>query len=91
MVAVSDGNTRPVPAAWTRDYPAEFRITGDGTPLLEKISALTSGRFQPRPEDVFRPALQGVKMRQDLAPFFLILALLLWPVDIWLRRRQFNE
>lgn len=91
MVAVSDGNTRPVPAAWARDYPAEFRITGDGTPLLEKISALTSGRFQPRPEDVFRPALQGVKMRQDLAPFFLILALLLWPVDIWLRRRQFNE
>ncbi|MFZ4680924.1 MAG: glutamine amidotransferase [Terrimicrobiaceae bacterium] len=91
MIAVSDGSTRPVAAAWTRDYPAEFRITGDGNPLLGKISALTSGKFPAQPEIVFRPAIHGVKTRQDLAPYFLMLALLLWPVDIWLRRRQFNE
>jgi len=91
MIAVSDGNTRPVRAAWTRDYPAEFRITGDGNPLLGKISALTSGKFPAQPENVFRPAIHGVKRRQDLAPYFLMLALLLWPVDIWLRRRDWNR
>lgn len=91
MIAVSDDAARPVTLAWTRDYPAEYRITGEGAAVLQKLSALTSGKFQARPEDVFRPALRAAKTRRDLAPFLLALALILWPLDIWLRRRDWKR
>ncbi len=91
MIAVSDGDAHPVPLAWTRDYPAEYRVTGDGVPLLEKLSALTAGKFQPGPEEIFRPSVRSAKGRRELAPFLLALALCLWPVDIWLRRREWGQ
>jgi len=91
MIAVSDAGARPVPATWTRDYPAEYRVAGDGEPLLKKLSAVTSGKFQPTAEEIFRPALRPARTRRDLAPFLLALAVLLWPVDVWLRRRDWNS
>lgn len=90
LVAVSDETGRPVSMAWTQDYPLEYQKTEDGVPLLKKLSELSGGRFDVSPEDVFRPAARAVKTRFDLAPFLLGLALVLWPVDIWVRRRQWG-
>jgi Ca-activated chloride channel family protein len=90
VIAVSDEAGRPVSQAWTRDYPAEFQVMKDGTPLLKELSALSGGRFGVRPEEVLRPGLHPAVARRELAPWLLGAALLLWPVDIWLRRRQWS-
>ena len=90
VVAVSDEAGRPVSQAWTPDYPAEFQVMKDGTPLLKELSALTGGRFDVKPEEVLRPGLHPATTRNELAPWLLAAALLLWPVDIWLRRREWS-
>lgn len=88
LVVVSDGAGAPVSRAWVRDYPAEYQVAADGLPLLKELSTLTAGRHEPSLREVFRPAARPVALRRDLAPFFVLLALLLWPADIWLRRRD---
>lgn len=90
LVAVSEAGARPVSAAWTRDYPAEYRPADGGAPVLEKLSALTGGMSQPEGDAVFRPARTAARTRRELAPFLLALAVLLWPVDVWLRRRDWG-
>jgi uncharacterized membrane protein len=91
VIAVSDRAGRPVSRAWTRDYPAEFQVLKDGKPLLKDIASLTGGRFEVKPEEILRPALHPATTRKELAPWLLAAALLLLPVDIWLRRREWRE
>jgi len=90
VIAVSDAAGRPVSQAWTRDYPAEFQVMRDGTPLLQELSALTDGKFNVKPEEILRPGLRAATTRRELAPWLIGAALLLWPVDIWLRRREWS-
>ncbi|HEY5742900.1 MAG TPA: hypothetical protein VIS99_10190, partial [Terrimicrobiaceae bacterium] len=90
VIAVSDAAGRPVSQAWTRDYPAEFQVVADGTPLLQKLSSITGGKFAVKPEEILRPGLHPATMRTELAPWLLAAALMLWPVDIWLRRREWR-
>jgi Ca-activated chloride channel homolog len=90
VIAVSDGSGRPVSQAWTRDYPAEFQITKDGTPLLQDLAKLTGGKSGVKPEEILRPALHPAATRRDLAPWLLAAALALLPIDIWLRRREWQ-
>jgi hypothetical protein len=78
----SDGLCRPVSQAWTRDYPAEFQITKDGTPLLQNLSKLTGGKSGVKPEEILRPALHPAAIRRDLAPWLLAAALAFLPIDI---------
>ncbi len=90
VVAVSDEAGRPVSQAWTPDYPAEFQVLRDGKPLLKELSSMTGGKFDAKPEDILRPAKHSAATRSELAPWFLAAALLLLPVDIWLRRREWS-
>lgn len=88
--AVSDGTGRPVPLAWAREYPPEFRPVTDQAPLLQKIAQVSSGKFNPSPGEIFRPARHSVAARREIAPFLLGFAVLLWPLDVWLRRRDWQ-
>lgn len=90
VIAVSDGAGRPVSLAWMRDAGREFLPVADTRPFLEKLARDCGGIFQPTPEQVFRPATQAASTRRDLSPWLLVAALLLWPVDIWLRRRDWT-
>ena len=90
VVAVSYEAGRPVSQAWTPDYPAEFQVLRDGKPLLKELSSMTGGKFDAKPEDILRPAKHSAATRSELAPWFLAAALLLLPVDIWLRRREWS-
>lgn len=90
IVAVNDGTGRPVSMAWTQDYPLEYQKREDGTSLLKKLSELTGGKYDVQPQEALRPAARAVRTRFDLAPFLLGLALVLWPMDIWVRRRQWS-
>jgi hypothetical protein len=62
----------------------------DGTPLLKELSALTGGKFDVKPEEILRPGLRAATTRRELAPWLLAAALLVWPLDIWLRRREWS-
>lgn len=90
VIAVSDGAGRPISLAWMRDAGREFLPVADTRPFLEKLARDGGGIFQPTPEQVFRPATQAASTRRDLSPWLLAAALLLWPVDIWLRRRDWT-
>ena len=90
VIAVSDGAGRPVSQAWTPDYPAEFQVMKDGKPLLNELSALTGGKFDVKSDEILRPGFRAATTRRELAPWLLAAALLLWPVDIWLRRREWS-
>jgi Ca-activated chloride channel family protein len=89
-LAVHDGGARPLSLIWTADYPAEFQRRDSGLPLLEKLAATTGGKVNPAPAEVFRPARRPVRTRRDLAPWCLLVAALLWPVDVWARRRTWK-
>jgi len=86
MIAVGEAGARPLSATWTRNYPAEYQISEAKASLLSDLSELTFGQTQPA--DVFRPAHQPSRTRRDLSSFLLALALVFWPLDIWLRRRD---
>ncbi len=90
VIAVGDGAGRPISLAWMRDAGREFLPVADPRPFLEKLARDGGGVFQPTPEQVFRPATRAASTRRDLSPWLLAAALILWPVDIWLRRRDWT-
>jgi hypothetical protein len=72
----------------TRSYPREFLSTETNEPLLRQIAQVGHGAFDPKPADVWRLPAQSTPQRKDLTDWFLIAALILIPLDIWLRRRS---
>jgi hypothetical protein len=71
----------------TRSYPREFLAVDTNEPLLRQMAETGRGRFAPSPADVFTAPTATAPLRRDLTDWFLIAALCLLPVDIWLRRR----
>jgi uncharacterized membrane protein len=66
--------------------PAEYRLLGANEPLLGAIRSATGGRAVETPEAVWVHDLRSTSRYTDLWPWMLVLALLLWPLDIALRR-----
>lgn len=91
LIAVSDEQGQPVSLAWARDYPREFSTFEDGGAAGQKLAASGGGKWNPSPEEVFRPVARPVSTYRDLSPFLLAAALLLLPVDIWVRRREWGN
>ena len=65
---------------------AEYRLLGANEPLLAAIRGATGGRAVETPAEVWVHDLQTTSRFTDLWPWLLVLALLLWPLDIALRR-----
>ncbi len=80
-----------VALAHTRSYPREFLSDGTDEILLSQIAAATSGRFDPKPGEVFARPSHATSIRRDLTDWFLAAALMLMPLDIFLRRRTWRE
>lgn len=74
----------------TPSYPAEFLSNDTDEAALKTLAEAASGTFTPAPERIFAPPEHGIRRYRDLTPFFLGLALLLFPIDIWLRRKTWN-
>jgi hypothetical protein len=66
--------------------PAEYRMLGTNEPLLSALRTATGGRALVTPQEAWRHDLKATSAATDLWPLLLLLALLLWPLDIAVRR-----
>ena len=66
--------------------PAEYRLLGTNERLLATLRGATGGREVREPRDVWRHDLTAARSVVDLWPLLLVLALLLWPLDVAIRR-----
>ena len=71
---------------FTPPYPAEFLNNATDEASLRRWAETAGGWFDPKPEAVFERPKTGARRTTDLTGAFLIAALLLLPLDVWLRR-----
>lgn len=74
----------------TRSYPREFLSAETDEVLLRRLAELGRGKFDPAENEVWARPAHATAQRRDLTDWFLIGALTLLPVDIWLRRRNWG-
>jgi uncharacterized membrane protein len=90
--AVRVTQTKPGEAALGRTLglvaptAAEYRLLGANEPLLAAIRSATGGTALETPGAAWTHDLRSTNRSTDLWPWLLVLALLLWPLDIALRR-----
>jgi uncharacterized membrane protein len=65
---------------------AEYRLLGVNEALLSSLRAATGGHEIALPVDPWKHDLKATASFTELWPWLLVLALLLWPLDIALRR-----
>ncbi len=65
---------------------AEYRLLGTNEPLLAALRTATGGSVIETPLDPWIHDLRTTSRSTDLWPLLLVLALVLWPLDIALRR-----
>ncbi len=82
---------RPYVFGQTRSYPREFLRTDTDEDALRAIARAGHGRYAPAGAEVFAAPAQEATRSQDLSHYFLALALLLLPLDIFLRRRTWKQ
>ncbi len=82
---------RPYVFGHTRSYPREFLRLETDEAALRAIAAANHGKFTPEPASVFAPPERLSVRREDLTNFFLAAALLLMPIDIFIRRRAWKH
>jgi hypothetical protein len=66
--------------------PAEYRQLGTNEPFLSAMRTATGGSTIETPADPWVHDLRTTSRSTDLWPLLLVVALLLWPLDIALRR-----
>ncbi len=77
---------------WCRDYAAEFRLHPDGVnhPLLKAVARATGGSYDPKPEEIFADDGRRVDRVEELWTYLLMAALVLFVIDVVLRRMRFG-
>lgn len=71
-------------------YSPEYRLTPADENTLRQVATVTGGRLAPSPETVFAPTRAGVYHTRSLWPALLVLATLLLPLDVAVRRLIVN-
>jgi len=74
----------------TRSYPQEFLRTEVNEPVLRTLASVGRGKYSPSAAEVFARPATPARAHRELADYFLEAALLLLPLDIWLRRRTWR-
>jgi Mg-chelatase subunit ChlD len=72
-------------------YSPEYSGQRDNPTLLADLAAISSGRNNPDRLALFEPIAQPVGVVRDIGLNMLWLALLLWPLDIALRRLRLGK
>jgi hypothetical protein len=88
-VAAAGTDGQPVAVATTGlvvSYSPEYGETRDNPQLLRDLAAISGGRLDPPAATIFDTPSQAVGSVREIGLPLLWLALLLWPLDIGLRR-----
>ncbi len=76
----SDMNVISIP------YPPEYKDLAPNTALLKRIATQTSGRFDPTADSLFSGNFRRSKTYSDIWQLLALIALLMLPVDVAVRR-----
>jgi Ca-activated chloride channel family protein len=71
---------------WVAPYAAELRQTGTDRAYLAQVAAAGGGRLLDDPTQAVRPAEHATAARWPAWPLLVILAAMLWPLEIAARR-----
>lgn len=73
---------------WNRPATSEAWVLRETGAFLDRLVEAGNGMLNPEVEQIFR-AVEGAPSRTvRLFPWLLAAAILLWPLDIWIRRRR---
>ena len=87
-----DGNAVVLSTLATRSFAAEYLPGDPNADLMSSISASTGGRGEITPAQAFDPeGLEEGVTERHFRWWFLLLAALLWPVDVALRRLRLSR
>ena len=84
--ALAGGESTRVETGWAAPYPAEYRAVGVDAGKLRQIAEAGRGSVLEDAVLAVRRAEEARVSRWDLAPLLLVLAALLWPLEIASRR-----
>jgi len=95
-VTDAKGATRSVQVAESfghvqNPYPREYLALAPDVVTLRRAAELTGGAFSPAPEAVFDPAGETIRYHQDLWPRFIFAALIVYLLDLLVRRVRFFD
>jgi hypothetical protein len=79
---VAQAGTRSLAYTW----PDEYRVLPANTRLLQALSERTGGGFEPKQEDIFAARGDGGVVARPLWPWLAAAALLLFLLDLLVRR-----
>ncbi|MCA9266048.1 MAG: VWA domain-containing protein, partial [Planctomycetales bacterium] len=71
-------------------YPEELRLRTTNEELLRRIADVTGGQYNVKPQDLFADAEKTAHRAQPLWPFLVTAALVLFVLDVALRRVDFS-
>jgi Mg-chelatase subunit ChlD len=72
-------------------YPDELRFRPTDTKLLQAIATAGGGRYDPKPADVFARPQRGIRQTTELWTYLLAAAVLLFLLDVTLKRVGFSR
>lgn len=78
-------------ATVSQPYPREHLSFDQDAVLLAKAASLTGGTDEAEPAVLFDPGTESVKSFSPLWPYFVLAALALFLVDVFLRRVRFGR
>ena len=78
--------TATLRAGLSHPYPAEYLTVGVRRELLERLAEATGGRANPAPDELFQSDGRTIRFTTELRSPLFLLALLLFVLDVLLRR-----
>jgi Ca-activated chloride channel family protein len=70
----------------TNPYPREYLALAPDVETLTRAAAVTGGGVDPAPAEVFDPAGEAIRYHEDLWPRFVAGAIVLFLLDLFIRR-----
>lgn len=86
LVQVGEADGSSTLRTWTVPYAPEFSRLEPDRNLLSQIAEASGGQYSPVAEDVFQPAAVPTTVAREVWYPLLVVALLLLPLDVALRR-----
>jgi Mg-chelatase subunit ChlD len=83
---LGDGTVVSAEAGWVAPYAAEFRQVGTDRAFLEQVAAAGGGQVLENAHLASRPAEHPTQARWPAWPLLIVLAGMLWPIEIAARR-----